>query len=207
MQDDPDNGFFGSGSRVSLENAKYPLPPEGQRADEEPDGSSNSDQYEAKLKEKNAKFWKEGWYVWYSKSRWAAQEKLDLMVYDLSLHSQWYKHMGREKSDWERARKGNEEIEPPSMRITAPRGLYRDPAKQSVLIQLPPPLPQFSEHIQNVLTPTHKLLTILHDSLESGAQRRLAGQVWEKAWSGEPLLLAQDVCVKMWDLWKKGRDY
>jgi hypothetical protein len=118
-------------NRTTAESAKYPLPPEGQRADEAPDGDLESDRYENKLREKDAKYWKEGWYLWYSTSRWATHEKLELMMHNLAAHSSWYRHMAQQKIEWERKRRENldvDTLEPPSMSITAPRGSLHDPS-------------------------------------------------------------------------------
>lgn len=54
-----------------------------------------------------------------------------------------------------------------------------------------------------VLEPTYKLMTMFHESFESGAQREFAGLMWEKARTREPWVLAQNVLVKMWKLWRK----
>lgn len=130
-QDNHDNSLYNIGNRTTAEHAKYPLPPEGQRADEVPGGGSESDRYENKLREKDAKYWREGWYLWYSKNRWATQEKLELMMHDLAVHSNWYRHMEQQKVEWERERGGKPDIdlwEPPSMSITAPRRPFHDPS-------------------------------------------------------------------------------
>jgi len=130
-QENHNNGIYNRGNQTTLEHAKYPLPPEGQRADEVPGGDLQSDRYETKLREKGAKHWEEGWYLWYSKSRWAAQEKIDLMMHDLAVHSNWYRHMAQQKAEWEQETKGKPDMahwEPPSMGVTAPPRLFHDPS-------------------------------------------------------------------------------
>ena len=37
-------------------------------------------------------YWKEGRYIWVSKSRWAAQEKLDSMMADLPKQAEWMRY-------------------------------------------------------------------------------------------------------------------
>lgn len=117
------------------ETVKYPLPPEGQRADEVYEGFGQSDggeRYEQKIREKDAKYWEEGWYIWYSKSRWAAQEKVDLMMHDLPTQVGWWKHMAKQKEEWGKfnrdvdAKAGWEE--PPTMTIAPPPRSIPDPA-------------------------------------------------------------------------------
>jgi len=44
--------------------------------------------------------WKAGWYLWLSKSRWAAQEKMDLMMCDLERQAEWQKYKQRVNSEW-----------------------------------------------------------------------------------------------------------
>lgn len=196
------------GKRPTYESVKYPLPPEGQRADEVPGGDSESDTYERKLREKEVKYWKEGWYIWYSKSRWAAQEKLDLMMHDLFTQVGWSKHMAKQKAEWAaREREGRvtqdwSSSELPTMSITPPRRTFPDPSKQSLLIHLPALMPPIYDHVQNLLAPTFKVTTILRESFESGAQRQFAGLLWEKAWTTEPFLLVRNVCKTVWKVWR-----
>lgn len=121
---------YNDSNEPTQEYVKYPLPPEGQRTDEMHDGELESDQYERKLREGDVKYWEEGWYLWYSKSRWAAQEKLELMMHDLPVHANWYRHMSKQRSDWERESRGKNDLgdwEPPTMRMTPPRHPFNDP--------------------------------------------------------------------------------
>lgn len=37
-----------------------------------------------------------------------------------------------------------------------------------------------------MLSPTGHVLEVVKESLQSGAQKELAGRMWEKAWSDEP---------------------
>jgi hypothetical protein len=122
------NGFH---SVSAQQDAKHPLPPEGQRVDEEPGKKLESDRYERKLREKDGKYYQPGWYVWYSKSRWAVQEKIELMTYDLAVHSNWYKHAAKLWDDWDRQRGAKQDMsssEPPSLTLTAPSPPASDPS-------------------------------------------------------------------------------
>jgi hypothetical protein len=205
-RDNHDKSF--PGKRPTYEPAKYPLPPEGQRADEIPDANSESDTYERKLREKEVKYWKEGWYLWYSKSRWAAQEKVDLMMHDLPTQVGWSRHMANQQAEWaalDRERRAKHEwndVELPTMTIAPPRRPILDPSKQSLLIHLPALVPPLYDQIQALLAPTFKVTTILRESFESGAQRQFAGLLWEKAWSGEPFILVRNVCKTVWKVWR-----
>jgi hypothetical protein len=194
--------------RPAYESAKYPLPPEGQRADEVLGADSESDTYERKLREKDVKYWKEGWYIWYSKSRWAAQEKVDLMMHDLPTQVGWSRHMAQQKAEWaalERERRGRQEwndTELPTMTIAPPRRPFTDPSKQSLLIHLPALMPPIYDQIQTLLAPTFKVTAILRESIESGAQKQFAALLWEKARSGEPFMLARNVFKTVWKVWR-----
>jgi len=164
-----------------------------------------NDQYERKLREKDAKYWEEGWYLWHSKSRWAAQERLDLMMHDLAVQANWNKHMAKQKRDWEMERKGGRDLgqwEPPSMSIAAPRPPFWDPSKQSLLVRLQPPLPPIVDQMRALFAPTFKLIAMQRESFESGVHRQVVERLWEKTWSGEPFMLARNACVKMWKIWK-----
>lgn len=126
------DNLFDKSKRTTPETTKYPLPPEGQRADEVYEGQTERDRYEQKLREKGAKYWEEGWYVWYSKSRWAAQEKVDLMMHDLPTQVGWWRHMAKQKEEWGKfnadGNAGWGDGEPPTMTIAPPPRSIPDPA-------------------------------------------------------------------------------
>ena len=67
------------------------------------DDNENNDRYYGKGKEKeeNTKYWEEGWYIWMTKNRWAAQEKMDLMMLDLEKQMNWNKVKELEERVWE----------------------------------------------------------------------------------------------------------
>ena len=77
--------------------ANYPLPPEGQHSHDILGGA---------LGEKNpntssdVKHWEEGWYLWFSKSRWAALERLDLMSWDLERQTSWMRLKEQRNKEW-----------------------------------------------------------------------------------------------------------
>ena len=115
------------GTRTTLEYIKHPLPPEGQRADRVPGGKSENDRYERKLRERDVKYWEEGWYFWGSKGKWGMYEKLELMGLDLSKHTNWYKHMDKQRRNWDRnissqSDMGHSESGPPG--VIAPHWQY-----------------------------------------------------------------------------------
>lgn len=99
---------------ASAPEEKYPLPPEGQPASESAHGapqSSEGQEWDEEYqwspsmsfnspKASNARYWKAGWYLWVSKSRWAAQEKMDLMMCDLAKQAEWQKYKERMNADW-----------------------------------------------------------------------------------------------------------
>jgi hypothetical protein len=61
-----------------------PLPHEGQPREAFDDGEVEDTD--------KTQYWKEGRYVWVSKSRWAAQERLDSMKADLSKQTEWMRY-------------------------------------------------------------------------------------------------------------------
>lgn len=48
--------------------------------------------------------WKQGWYLWMSKNKWAVQEKMDSMMSDLERQAEWVKMKRDVNDEWERAR-------------------------------------------------------------------------------------------------------
>jgi hypothetical protein len=71
----------------------YPLPPEGQP---NPDSLSSSSP-----KSDDIRYWEEGWYLWTSRSRWAAQERLDLMMWDLDRQAHWQQKKDQVQKEWD----------------------------------------------------------------------------------------------------------
>ena len=75
---------------------------------------------------------------------------------------------------------------------------------QSILLPVPPPIPSLWEQIDNLLAPTHKVLALTQETIQSGDQLKFANRIWEKALTPEPFVLARNVCTRMWDKWRKG---
>lgn len=110
---------------VKVVDMKYPLPPEGQKslrffpwvsiADHPPhsnnDGTANNQVQDLGSSNRPTRYWEEGWYMWMSKSRWGAQEKLDLMLQDLEAQTEWYEYKSRAQAAWN---KRQEQAPPPS---------------------------------------------------------------------------------------------
>ncbi|GBE81275.1 hypothetical protein BKA93DRAFT_820935 [Sparassis latifolia] len=200
---------------------KYPLPPEGQRTPSLTGMLSGQPNEENEPRQTEVRHWNEGWYLWSSKSRWAAQERMDLMMCDIERQAEWqrYKeemnekwtHHGGEQAIHQSA--GHEELEslpdvPPELNNVEhiPQKPFPDLADQSILIPIPFPssVPPFQHQIENLLTPTHKVLGLLYQTVDSGEQWGFAKRIWEKAWTPEPFVLARNVCTKMWEKWKDG---
>ena len=72
---------------------------------------------------------------------------------------------------------------------------------ESILIRVPTSITPTSEYIFN---PTRKLLGIVRESMESGAQKELALRLWDTARSGTPFLLAKNVIKRCWDATRRG---
>lgn len=122
--------------RTETKELQYPLPPEGQPVPKTDasigffgggsgdggDGGGEDDE-DAILKARPrmvgkdherppSKFWQEGWYLWASKSKYGAQEKIDLMMCDLERQTDWMKYkkqVNEEYETFERA-KGKEGV-------------------------------------------------------------------------------------------------
>ncbi|RDX41421.1 hypothetical protein OH76DRAFT_1412160 [Lentinus brumalis] len=102
---------------VETAPVKHPLPPEGQRysgwlamllgdrfghGGGNGAGSGDDHDHEQAHTQRETKYWQEGWYLWWSNSRWAVQEKLDLMRRDLEGQSEWQRLKDRRNDEWAR---------------------------------------------------------------------------------------------------------
>jgi len=205
---------------------KYPLPPEGQRTPGLVDVLIGETEHESgRGNPEEVRHWDEGYYVWFSKSRWAAQEKMDLMMYNLERHAAWQRYKQQVTEKWEqqerqRGLKGSQpagdataassQPPPPQSSGTLRRGEavpkrpFPDMSGQSILLPVPPPFPPIQEQIHNLLAPSYKVIDLTRESVNTGAQLKFMQLIWEKAWTEEPFVLARNVCTKMWDKWKKG---
>ena len=110
-------------------DVKFPLPPEGQnvpgligtligashpREEHEEDGTWPS--IAGTKRPEAARHWKEGWYIWTSKNRWATQEKIDLMMCDLERQTEWQKYKERVNQEW--ADNENREVQKTMMTVS-----------------------------------------------------------------------------------------
>ena len=75
-------------------------------------------------------------------------------------------------------------------------------SSHSLLVPLPPDIPPFWERISKLLAPSYKVLSIFHESLTSGEQKKFAERVWEKTWSNEPFILASRTFTTTYERWK-----
>lgn len=53
------------------------------------------------------------------------------------------------------------------------------------------------------MTPTYRVLSILHESITSGEQKQFVQRVWEKAGTEEPFILAERTLNRAYEQWKK----
>ncbi|OAX43696.1 hypothetical protein K503DRAFT_680602 [Rhizopogon vinicolor AM-OR11-026] len=209
--------------KTPQKNHGYPLPPEGQP---NPDSLSSSSP-----KSVDIRYWEEGWYLWTSRSRWATQERLDLMMWDLDHQDHWQRHKDEVQKEWDdywaqHQRQAGEQIYgTPTAKgasnsiqlegtpypvdgqmLPKQEGIHPwiDHRQESTLIKLPPPVTPLLEPIRDLLSPSFKVMTTLQRSFESGAHAELAARMWEKARTPDPFILASTVCRKMWEKWKEG---
>ncbi|KAF7792690.1 hypothetical protein EIP86_003788 [Pleurotus ostreatoroseus] len=103
-----------SPAQTASTDAQFPLPPEGQPsadAHRSSTQSSEGDEWDEGMQwtpsvssggpsSRDMRYWKTGWYFWYSKSRWAAQEKMDLMMCDLAKQAEWQKYKEKMNAEW-----------------------------------------------------------------------------------------------------------
>ncbi|KAF9817070.1 hypothetical protein IEO21_03652 [Rhodonia placenta] len=204
---------------------KIPLPPEGQRTPSLAQLLVGAGDGEHERMDAEARRWEEGYYLWLSRSRWAAQEKLDLMQSDLERQAWWQRYKQQATERWEeqeRRRGAAAKGGPPAKEAEAdpsaasqqgrarpqdvmyPKRPYPDLIGESILLPIPPSLPPIGEQVATLLAPTRRLLALTNESVDSGAQVQLMQRMWEKAWTNEPFVLARNVCSRMWERFTKG---
>lgn len=83
-----------------IQNNVHPLPPEGQPSAAIVDGIIGGPNQDGRPSAQDVRFWQEGYYVWFTKNRWAAQEKLDLMMLDLAHQTNWIRAKEQEERAW-----------------------------------------------------------------------------------------------------------
>ena len=79
---------FGSGTHASTDDHNH--------------SHDQNQSHEQAQVQRETKHWQEGWYLWWSSSRWAAQEKLDLMRRDLEGQSDWQRLKDKRNDEWAR---------------------------------------------------------------------------------------------------------
>lgn len=75
---------------------------------------------------------------------------------------------------------------------------------ESRLIRIPSSLPSMDVYVKRIFSPTEHLLSIVRDSIDSGAQRDLLVRMWDTTKSGAPFVLAKNVVLRCWDAFTKG---
>ncbi|KZS87190.1 hypothetical protein SISNIDRAFT_419961 [Sistotremastrum niveocremeum HHB9708] len=191
-----------------VEKRKMPLPPEGQPKEAVANGQVGG------VGAKDVKNWEEGWYLWTTKSRWATQEKLDMLRLNLEQQTDWMrkKEISEKQREEEAQNKATgyqvppkpkqqaESSTPPPQRRPAPMPPlpnFSQFTAQSMLIPLSP-LPSetydmLRKSYGKVLNPTSRILETLQESISNGSQWSLAQNMWEKALNGDAFVLARNV--------------
>lgn len=93
--------WTGSGVAASLISAT-PVSPRPQSAAAARKESKRAEQRgeRAKEKPKETKYWEEGWYVWYTNSKWHALDHLNMMMFSLERQAGWDRYRERMRSEW-----------------------------------------------------------------------------------------------------------
>ncbi|KAH9856046.1 hypothetical protein C2E23DRAFT_866592 [Lenzites betulinus] len=195
----------------------HPLPPEGQRYSGwlhallgrtlhgEPDPASGASE---PVGMDDLRYWKAGWYLWWSRSRWAAQERMDLMRRSLDSQSEWQRLKERRNDEWAHGAAYDESrFVEDANRIDdlASMPPFPDVSHESILLPIPDTLP-LGEQFGNVLAPTWKVLDVVRESVQSGAQTELAHRLCEKAFTDEPIKLLRVCCSMIWENMGFGED-
>ncbi|KDQ55139.1 hypothetical protein JAAARDRAFT_37655 [Jaapia argillacea MUCL 33604] len=170
------------------------------------------------LEQQEIKCWDEGWYLWHSDNMTAAVEKVLMMNQDLVKQSEKEKKKAEKLDRYlrgegahvemeERAEREAKWLQDQERKQKQPQGTtscppYLTTSSFSELYPLPPPFP-FQTTVANTLAPTRKLLSRVYETIESGAQRKLAEKIWEKAWSKDPWILTRNVLERSWEKWKE----
>ncbi|THH06970.1 hypothetical protein EW145_g3712 [Phellinidium pouzarii] len=199
---------------------EYPLPPEGQPSSAIIDGAVGGVPGTRSAAE-GVRYWKEGWYIWMTKNRWAAQEKMDLMMFDLDKQTAWMRTKEQEERAWaekeaqierERERNGDGHVPPAvvsdDLEHDEQEGFLRHPypnaAEESFLIRVPTKMPPLDLYAQQVLAPTRKVLGIVETSFKNGDQKELALRTWDLVQNGVPFTLVKNVIMNFIENWRTG---
>ncbi|KAL0581332.1 hypothetical protein V5O48_000708 [Marasmius crinis-equi] len=213
--------------------AKYPLPVEGQPANiprflggKRPVEEDEEDEdYIPRTKpaRPETKYWDEGWYFWSSSTFHSAMHKLWGMSMDFEATKRMEQRREMDRMRWleyqqflERnadARDSGLLSQPPDGEDSKWYGLKAPtrpvpPVDTDHTILLPLSLETLTvwERINKFLEPTRTILSLTRDSISSGEQKRFALNLWEKAISPEPWVLASRTCSRAYELWKKDGD-
>ncbi|KAI0759978.1 hypothetical protein BD413DRAFT_674761 [Trametes elegans] len=149
----------------------------------------------------DVRYWKAGWYLWWSRSRWAAQERMDLMRRSLEKQTEWQHFKDRRNDDWERGAPLDEsrfvdDVNRLDDLANVPP--FPDVSNESVLLPIPSPL-SLRTSLSAVLAPTQRVLALVRTSVESGDQAELARRLAAKACSDEPFRLLRVCCTLIWE--------
>ncbi|KAI0665682.1 hypothetical protein C8Q78DRAFT_1063555 [Trametes maxima] len=194
----------------------HPLPPEGQRysgwlhalldipASSASASSSTSAtdlpvHTEASVSE--PRYWKAGWYLWWSRSRWAAQERMDLMRRTLAGQTEWQDMKDRRNAEWEHGVAYDEgRLVEDAQRLGDLGNMppFPDVSRESILLPMPS-LPSLASQLRAVLAPTGTVLACVRESVASGAQAELAQRLYDKARTDEPIKLLRVCCALIWE--------
>ncbi|KAI0629073.1 hypothetical protein C8Q77DRAFT_1212880 [Trametes polyzona] len=188
----------------------HPLPPEGQRysgwlhallgrtADSESDPAHRLSDAPGG---DDLRYWKAGWYLWWSKSRWAAQERFDLMRRSLESQTEWQRLKERRNEEWAHGAHYDENRYVEDANRVDDLGNmppFPDVSHESILLPIPDTI-ALGEQLSNVLAPTWKVLDVVRESVRSGAQAELARRMYDKALTDEPLKLLRICCSLIWE--------
>jgi len=215
-----------------IEELKWPLPPEGQPSSAIVDGMVGGPNQDGRPSAEGVRYWEEGWYVWGTKSRWASQEKMDLMMMDLDRQTNWMRSKEDHERDWyeaelQRVRDNVQQANDP--RISGNHGeeghtplavvpeeqmdyqeapqrhpYYPKAADVSFLIRVPTKLPPINQYVKQAFQPTQTVLSIVNTSIQSGDQKELALRAWELTREGAPFKLVRNVFKVCAEAVKKG---
>ncbi|OJT14748.1 hypothetical protein TRAPUB_8696 [Trametes pubescens] len=185
----------------------YPLPPEGQRYSGwlhalvgGPSTDPAADGYGVLGDRDEPRTWKAGWYLWWSRSRWAAQERFDQMRRSLEAQAEWEHLKARRNDEWAHGGAVYDEhrIAEDANRIDDLGNMppFPDVSHESILLPLPELHPFAS--LEKVLGPTRTLLVFLQQGVRDGVQQELMRRMYEKARSDEPLKLFRMCCGLIW---------
>ncbi|KAI0349968.1 hypothetical protein OH77DRAFT_1464639 [Trametes cingulata] len=194
----------------------HPLPPEGQRYSGwlhallgRPSDVADTDPMHPGAQGKDElRYWKAGWYLWWSRSRWAAQEHFDLMRRSLESQTEWQRLKERRNEEWAHGATYDEgKLVEDANRIDDLGNMppFPDVSRESILLPMPDSL-SLREQLENMLAPTWKVLDVVRESVSSGAQKELARRIYDKAFTDEPIKLLR-VCASMiWENMGFGED-